>query len=206
MTNLKIDWASHQAAKFSVENWHYSGSLPPNPLVKVGAWENGQFIGCVIFSRGANRHLGKPFGLSQTECSELTRVALDDHVSPVSQIMAIAIRKLRKQSPGVKLLVSFADPFEGHHGGIYQAGNWLYVGRSDPSHKYKAPDGKLWHPRLISETGTKRAFGKIRKVWKPSECEKIEVPGKHRYVLILDKRDKELAGLVDKMKQPYPKN
>jgi hypothetical protein len=25
---LKIDWASHEAAKYACENWHYSKCLP----------------------------------------------------------------------------------------------------------------------------------------------------------------------------------
>lgn len=56
---LKLDWCSHAAAKYAVEHWHYSGSLPTPPLVKVGVWEDEQFIGCVVFGRGSVQNLGR---------------------------------------------------------------------------------------------------------------------------------------------------
>ncbi|MFE9277177.1 Mom family adenine methylcarbamoylation protein [Paenibacillus glucanolyticus] len=62
MIDLRVDWATHEAAKFSCENFHYSRSLPAGKSVKVGAWEDGQFIGVVIFSRGATQNIGSPYG------------------------------------------------------------------------------------------------------------------------------------------------
>ena len=49
---LKLDWCTHAAAKYAVEKWHYSKRLPSTftKLNKVGAWENGTFIGAVVFS------------------------------------------------------------------------------------------------------------------------------------------------------------
>ena len=114
---LKIDWCSHEAAKHAVVNWHYSGSLPVGKSVKVGAWEDGKFIGVVIFAYGANNNIGKPYGLQQVECCELVRVALANHKTAVSKIVAIALRFLKKHSPGVRLVVSYADTAQGHHGG-----------------------------------------------------------------------------------------
>jgi len=38
------------------------------------------------------------------------------------------LRKLKKHAKGLKLVVSYADFNQGHHGGIYQATNWIYVG------------------------------------------------------------------------------
>ncbi|WP_459208945.1 Mom family adenine methylcarbamoylation protein [Bacillus haynesii] len=54
MIDLKIAWATHKAAKFACENFHYSKCLLAGKLVKIGTWEDGKFIGVVIFSRGAN--------------------------------------------------------------------------------------------------------------------------------------------------------
>lgn len=168
---LKIDWCSHEAAKYAVEHWHYSKSLPVPPLVKVGVWENGKFIGCVIFSRGANNNMLKPYGLEQTEGCELVRVALTKHVTPVSRVVAIAIKFLKARSPTLRLIVSFADPEEGHHGGIYQAGNWLYVGQNAGSTEYIGPDGKKWHGRMVSKSGVKKVFGQYRRVLRIDQCD-----------------------------------
>ena len=39
--------------------------------------------------------------------------------------MAIAVRLLRRQSPGLRLIVSYADPEHAHVGVLYQSMNWL---------------------------------------------------------------------------------
>lgn len=123
-TSLHLDWCTYEAARYAVEHWHYSRSLPTPPLVKIGVWESGRFIGCVLFGRGANNNMYKPYGLTVTEACELVRVALHRHVAPVSKIVGIALRFLRKSNPGLRLVVSYADPNEGHTGAIYQAMNW----------------------------------------------------------------------------------
>jgi len=200
--DLRIDWATHAAAKYACENWHYSGSVPVPPLVKVGVWESGAYIGVVMFSRGANNNLLKPFDLSQVEGCELTRVALSKHVAPVSRIVSMAIRFLRQNSPNLRLVVSFADPTEGHHGGIYQAGNWLYTGRQSASTEYLAPDGKQWHGRMVSKTGLTQVQGKTRNVWRHDQCTPIERPGKHRYLMPLDAA---MRAQIQHLSKPYPK-
>lgn len=198
-SDLVIDWATHAAAKYACEHWHYSGCLPMGKLVKVGAWENGKFIGVVIFGRGATPNLGKPYGLAQTECVELVRIALRDHATPVSKIAAIAIRILKKSNPNVRLIVSFADRSQGHHGGIYQAGNWVYSGEGQPATFYMIK-GKLTHPRSIGAKGLAQNMKGARQL--DPKAEAVEVPGKHRYLMPLDKH---MRKRVQSMSKPYPK-
>jgi hypothetical protein len=187
---LKIDWATHEAAKYAVENWHYSEVMPAGKLVKVGAWEDGRFIGTVIFGRGANNNIGKPYGLDQTAACELVRIALRGHVTPVSKIAAIAMRFLKKNSPGLRLIVSYADPLQGHHGGIYQAGNWVYSGRSSaqPAVIY---NGKVMHKRTAVDK-----FGSIEGM------QKSPVTSKHKYLMPLDA---EMKKKILPLARPYPK-
>lgn len=200
--SLKIDWATHESAKYACENWHYSKTMPVPPIVKIGVWEDEKFIGVVLFSRGASPDLLKPYGLTQIDGCELTRVALSKHKNTVSKIIKIAIKFLKKSNPKLKMVVSFADVSKGHHGGIYQAGNWIYAGRSAESTEYWK-DGKRWHPRQLSEKGFTIQFGNKRHVPKPSECKKIKTPGKHRYLMPLDNDMKEK---LSKLSQPYPKS
>ncbi len=175
---LKIDWATHEAAKFACEKWHYSKCLPVGKLVKIGAWEDGKYIGCVIFGRGANNNMLKPFGLQQNDGCELVRIALNKHNNPVSKIMALAIKFLKKSQPNLKLIVSYADPEEGHHGGIYQACNWVYTGLSSKAIKvfYK---GKWSHKKTVDDSGVNQTF-----------LDKKTVEGKHRYLMPLNEQMK----------------
>jgi hypothetical protein len=126
---LRLDWASHDAARWACEKWHYAGVLPTGKLVKVGVWEDDSFRGVVLFSRGASPHLGRQYDLDHTQLCELTRIALREHDAPVSRIVSVALRFLRRSNPGLRLVVSFADPSQDHVGGIYQAGNWVFTGQ-----------------------------------------------------------------------------
>lgn len=212
---LKLDWCSHEAAKWAVEHWHYSKSMPTPPIVKIGVWENGQFIGVVLFSRGANNNLGKPYGLAVTEVCELTRVALNQHKAPVSRIVAVAIKLVRKQSDGLRLIVSFADPNHQHVGTIYQAGGWTYGGMAKSTPKYIAPNGQILHQRQVSKTGVKPQYGRMRRVPKTDDCQEIPQLDKYRYLYPLDdamraqiaplaKPYPKRAGVVQKAEQPGP--
>lgn len=188
---LKLDWCSHEAAKYAVEKWHYSHVVPAGKLVKIGVWENKIFIGCVIFSRGANNNIGKPYKLKQTEICELTRVALHKHETPVSRIVAIAIKMLCKQSPEIRLMVSYADQIQqGHMGGIYQAMNWVYSGSSQAQREVIV-NGQLMHKRTANSL-----FGTIKGL------EKSQILWKHTYLYPLDDAmRKQIAPLA----KPYPK-
>jgi len=188
LSKLVVAACSHEAAKYAVENWHYSRILPTGKIVKIGVWENDKFIGCVLFSRGASPNLGTALNLDQTQICELTRVALTKHEAPVSQILVLALKELKDSNPGLECVISFADPKEGHKGGIYQATNWIYTGQSNPVIEYFI-DGRWRHTR-----------GAYHDPRRPT-AKKRQSPGKFRYLYPLNKKMKrELA----KLAKPYP--
>lgn len=197
--DLKIEWATHAAAKYACENWHYSGCLPVGKLVKVGAWENGKFIGVVLFGRGATPNLGRSYNLGQDECVELVRIALTKHDSPVSRIASLAMKFLSRSNPKLCLIVSFADQSQGHHGGIYQAGNWVYNGQGDPA-KFYMIRGKLTHPRSIGAKGLVQNIHGARQI--DPNATVFDVPGKHRYLMPLDA---DMRARILPLAKPYPK-
>ena len=195
--DLRIDWATHEAAKYACVKWHYSGCLPSSlqKRVAIGAWENGQFVGVVVFGHGANPQIGSPYELTINECVELTRIALKPkHLSPVSRIVRLALKFLKESQPGLRLVVSYADQAQGHHGGVYQAGNWVYVGsmKGVPSLLYK---GKVWHSKAL-----RTSFPNL----KHSDPSVVKVPAgdKHKYLMPLDK---DMQARIITLSKPYPK-
>ncbi len=200
--NLRLDWCSHEAAKYAVENWHYSKSIPLGKTVKMGVWEDSGFIGAIVFSPGISNILGRRYGLKNTETTELVRVALTCHKTPVTKIISIALKMLKEQSLGLKIIVSFADTAQGHIGTIYQAGNWAYTGMTSASTAYIGPNGKKYHRRMVNKAGIKTDFGRTRKCYRPDECTKVWLPGKHRYLYPLDKK---MAKKIEPLRRPYPK-
>jgi len=189
---LRLDWCSYQAAKYAVEHWHYSGRMPRSKLVTIGVWEGEKFIGAVIFGVGATSDLVKRYGLTAQQGCELVRIALTNHKTPVSRIVSIALRKLKQDFHGLRLIVSFADPAQAHHGGIYQAGNWVYTGLSGAYAEYVI-NGRRMHGRTVHAVyGSKRPF---------KDC-LVMGNGKHRYLYPLDAAMREQ---IVSLAKPYPK-
>ena len=166
-TALHLDWCTYKAA-YACKHWHYSQKNQPGKTVKIGVWEADSFRGAIVFSAGSGGACdGRKYGLRKTdevtdEVAELARVAMRSHVTPVTRIVAIAVKMLRVTAPGIRLIVSYADPLHDHHGGIYQGGNWTYLGPTSPDTFYRTPSGVLLHSRSVSASGYKVRFG-VRK-------------------------------------------
>ncbi len=201
--DLFIDWASAEAAKYACEKWHYSRRVPVFKCVRVGVWEGlpRRFVGVVMFGQGATPELGRPYGLSRTQVCELTRVALSTHKSPVSRIVAIALRFLKRQCPRLQLVVSFADAAQGHHGGIYQAGGWIYAGGAT-THGY-CVNGETVHPKTLHSRYGKggQSIPWLRANVDP-KAERVVAGFKHRYLMPLND---QIRARIEPLRKPYPK-
>ena len=198
--DLRVDWASAKAATYACENWHYSGCMPIGKLVKIGAWESGRFIGVVIFGRGTSPMLGRAYGLNQTTCVELVRVALRDHRAQVSRIVALSLRLLRQRCPRLRLVVSFASQDAGHHGGIYQAGGWVYSGTTSPYDEFSS-NGVRLTSRAVRQM-VKETRVPVSQYEKSGKLRRLPTTPKHRYLMPLDAEIREQIAVLSK---PYPK-
>jgi hypothetical protein len=178
--------------------------MPSGKMVKIGAWELGKYIGAVVFSRGTNQHIAKPFGLSQQSVVELTRVALSGHVTQVSRIVAIAIKTLCRNNPGLKLIVSFADTRMGHAGTIYQAGGWVYTGTGTDDKRCQAyrKDGIVYQWRSVCADLGKKSIKRTISGAVSDGYEPLGFYPKHRYLMPLDA---EMRARVLPLSKPYPK-
>ncbi len=202
MRELRLDFCSHQAAKHAVMCWHYSHAMPAAKLVRIGVWEQGRFVGAILYGSGANRHLSRPFGLKSTEACELVRVALTSgRQHPTSRCLAVSLKMLKRQSPGLQLVVSYADTKEGHLGIIYQATNWIFLGAS--SQPYLKVRGKIEHPRSLYDRygrgGQQIAW--LRENVDP-HAQRVEMPAKLKYIYCFDPG---LRQELSKQALPYPK-
>ena len=188
------------AAKYAVEHWHYSKSMPSGPIWRLGVWEDDTFIGVVLFGRGSAKNIGRPFALKQSEIVELARVALSKHRTHVSRILAISTRLLYQNNPGLRLIVSLADPAQEHHGGIYQGAGWSYIGTAGKDYKIRV-HGRALQSRTVAAQYNTMSVKWIRANVDP-DCCMVPVPLKHKYAIALDK---SLQPMLDRMSQPYPK-
>ena len=200
--DLNITYCSHKASKYAVERWHYSGVLPAGKSVKVGVWEDGDFVGVCMFGMGAgNCTNGKQYGLKErAEVAELTRLALKEHKTPCTKIIARAIKLLKKQSPNLRLIISFSDRMgQNHLGGIYQAGNWIYTGDFVGDGGFIVR-GKKMHNRSVHAKGWKQTLEWLQTNIDPHA--KRGKTRKHRYLMPLDD---EMKKRISPLSKPYPK-
>jgi len=191
--DLRLDWCSYEAANFAVEHWHYSRRMPKSKLAKIGVWEDGEFIGVVLFGVGATSDLVKAYGLEKEQGCELVRVALKQHKTSVSRINAIALKMIRREYKGLRLVVSFADPEQGHAGGIYQAGGWLFTGKSQASDEY-IYKGKRWQGRSFRNN--------YKGMEHHPDVQIVKGSSKYRYLFPLDDA---MRKQIEPLRKPYPK-
>lgn len=184
--NLKLDWCDYKSAKWACEKWHYSGCMPSGKIVKIGVWEDNRFIGVVIYALGANAHISS-YGNLKT--AELSRIALKEHNTPVTRIVAVSIRMLRKLCPGLQQIISYADT-DRHPGTIYKAGNWRFVGNIVA--KWKRVNGIVMHPRSIYAKYGTHDLKWLQQNIDPDACA-VETKGKNRFIYDLRQKPKSKA-------------
>jgi hypothetical protein len=191
---------SLEAADFDCRAYHYSRCRPAGRALFFGAWEGGDHAGCVVVSRGACANIGSPFDLRQDQVAEVTRVALrPGHVAPVSQVLGVVVRLLKKSNPGLEVLISYADQRQGHHGGVYQAAGWAYLGETGREATLLL-HGRETHARTVSSRFGTRDVRWLREHVDP-QVRRIDCPPKHKYALGLTPGMRaRLAALA----QPYP--
>jgi hypothetical protein len=120
-----------------------------------------------------------------------------------SRLISQALRQL----VGIRLVVSFSDPAEGHVGTIYQATNAVYLGLSGSGSRYLDADGARVHSRLagVFKMRHPEKYGSMTNAAiAEAEGWSTEVTGgKHRYAWALGSRaDKRILALLA---QPYPR-
>jgi hypothetical protein len=192
MEKLKLDWATHEAAKYACEYWHYSKRIPVNKLVKIGIWEDDIFKGVIIFGMGASATAHIQYNLKSEQVCELVRVAMRDHETPITKLIKIAIKMLIKENKGIELITSFSDPYQGHYGIIYQAGNWIFAGYSAKVKEYFYNE-KWRHATDVYKRLSSDAIKKLKV---------REKPEKMKYLYPISERMKKYC---EEIKQPYIK-
>lgn len=199
-TELKIAYADYNAVKYACTHWHYSKSVPCGKLIKFGVWENNEFKGVVLFSRGAIYNIGRPYNLKQYQICELTRVALRNHEHNVTEIVSKCLKLLHKTNPKIELVVSYADPEQDHLGIIYQGGNWIYEGKGN-TETYLSVHNKRVHRRTIGSKYGTSSLEYIKQNVDPN-AKIIKTKPKFKYLYPLTKKARRK---YEHLHQPYPK-
>lgn len=161
-------------------------------------------------SGGVNAH--HEFGLAGHELAVLARGACVHWAPPGANSKLVAWTcRLAATDTGAKLMIAYSDTDAGEIGTIYQACNWVYIGRGRPTRQFVAPNGRIYDQKIIYDT--RRRQGTLRTVSWTAQREAFLAAGwreqlsnpKHKYVIVLDKSDTDLVQRIHAMRQPYPR-
>lgn len=170
---------------------HYTHSFPRR-------WTRSYRVedALVVFCYSANPWLEKYLFDESVGLLELARLYAPDGHRPnlLTHAISVAIKQLQKDVPKCEAVISFADPLYGHHGGVYQAASWLYLGRSINPTAYQGPDGQIM---------ARRSFHDGQGAYRPEGFVKVQTPAKYRYGKLLTRRAKTMLRLSA---LPYPKS
>ena len=199
-----------EASKFIKDN-HYSHTMPVTNIFLGFSYKSK--LNCVIvYGTGACYRLRQ--SLPNPNVLELVRLfSLDDAPKNMeSYCIGQSIKHIREHYPDIKILVSFADPSQGHVGYIYQATNWVYTGLTLQAGNaiYKL-DGVKIHPRTLLKkyktTSKKEVLEFLKRDNPDAVIEKVKNSRKHRYLYFVGNR-KENREMRKNLKYeilPYPK-
>lgn len=174
---------------------HYSKRMPSNIQASFGVISS-QLDAAIIF--------GIPAAKWREEVLELQRlVRLPDYDKPLTALVAYASDALRRE--GWNLLVSYADPDQDHHGGIYQAAGWHYGGFRQPCMDGILFDGEFMHGRSCHHKWRTRSPHKLRLIMPDRNIQPHYDKGKYLYWRPLNVSGKTKAKRLGLQKLAYPK-
>lgn len=181
--------------------WHYSKSINGCKISKCfAAYNNGLLVGAALYGE-LSTTAWKKYSDNEKDVLELRRlVTIDKQKNLLSKFVAWQIKQLKKSD--YKILISYADPYYGHLGYIYQATNWEYLGQTNKDIVLITPEGKRYHSRAMRTkyNGELKPFAKRLKDMYDSGLIKEEiVPGKHIYRY-------NLIGVQKSNPNQYPKS
>lgn len=191
---MKITRANTKAINYACKNFHYSKSVPTVQYGYNIYNDNDEWCGVILYGGGANNNMPKSFGKNAGEVLELVRVALNGKQETTSKAVALSLRQLHKENPLCQMVVSYADHRQRHLGTIYQATNWIYLGKSITSDTQYFFKGKWTHERTINSQKNKNQLKMILPKRKNSN--------KFKYIFCFNKRERKK---YLKVALPYPK-
>jgi hypothetical protein len=176
------------ANKFVKKN-HYSGKVVPNSTLHFGCFLDGKMHG--VMSYGTSMQKSSIIGLVKpclwNEMLELNRMAFDDYLPKYSEsrCIAISIRLLKKNTPHIKWLLSYADGCQCGDGTIYRASGFKLVGLKENKTMLRMPNGKIMADKTLNNSNYKK-IGQSSGYWKKNGAKPIE-GNQLRYIYLIDK-------------------
>lgn len=199
---IELRRANPDAIRYACLKFHYARTVPSAEYAYNVYNDQDEWCGTIIYGVGATPNIAKPFGLANGEVLELLRVALNGKQPCTSECVAASLKRIHKDAPHVKMIVSFADIDQNHYGTIYQATNWIYLGDRNVGERGGfIVNGKRMHPKSLHSRGWSQSVQWLQEHIDPN-AQEIKSKGKRKYIFVFDKKARKQW---QEKALPYPK-
>ena len=186
----------HDANEMMTQH-HYLGKCQAPKASCFAAFENDVMVAAAIY---ATPHAPK---IPETYRDLRRLVASPSMQGTLSSFLSKTLKHLRSEE--WEAAITWADQAAGHHGGIYQATNWIYIEPTSYNwnSSYSLPDGSVRdHRSVFKEFGTtsKTKMKDLCPDWQPF-LPKMKL----RYVYPMKKNIDEIAFELKAKISKYPK-
>lgn len=193
-----------------MQQYHYTKSCAKSTIA-YGFYYQEKIACVIVYGQPSGKYLASSIweGGNEKECLELLRLFSFDWCPKniESYCIAQSIKQLKIDMPEIKVLVSYADSSAGHVGYIYQASNWIYIGKASGERKIFL-DGIRQHRRDMYDKYGTSSIEKLKKIFGDRLQISEERFLKNKYIYIISHSKKEKQHIQNKLKVkslPYPK-
>lgn len=155
--------------------------------IRYGWQVDGVVVAVAVYANGMTPTRDAVFGREhRASVLTLQRFAVLDGAPKftASKFLAASLKRLRRDKPDLKAVVTYADSCEGHVGAIYQATNAIYTGLVAVGNiEFVTADGKVVGTQALHGTWPQRRARAAEEGWVERRC-----LGKHRYVFLLGRK------------------
>ena len=185
---IKVKVIPSKIANAFIRKYHYSGKVVNNSQLHFGAFLGGVLHGVMSFgsSMDNRRMMGLVHGTGWNEFIELNRLAFDEYLprNSESRCLSIAMRLLKKNTPQIKWVVSFADGCQCGDGTIYRASGFLLSGIKENKTMLLMPNGEIIADKTLNNSNYKKK-GQSAGYWKKHGATPIK-GFQLRYIYFID--------------------
>ncbi len=104
------------------------------------------------FNYSLTKSMATAIGVEYRNVLELDRLVTNPafvNKNTLSYVLSRVTRLIKNDLPNITHLISFADPDQGHHGGVYKAANWVPSGLTTRSYVYITGSGETVHKKTV---------------------------------------------------------
>ncbi len=158
----RIQWT---AARAFVQQHHYLHQCSPIGRIAYGITDSrsaGRLVGVILLAVPPN------INEDQRHTLEIQRMVLLDTTerNAESRVLGFVLRDVPRRYPAIRRVIAYADPAQGHHGTIYKATGFTYLGLSAPGGTTHGAE-RRGTPRLRTR---KHKFEKLLRPGKESQA------------------------------------